>query len=133
MLYVAIGDRNWGEKAQEPSSHLGKIVRMRDDGSVPRDNPFVDDDAYRPEIFTLGHRNPPGFTIHPVTGELWSTEFGPRGGDELNRIEAGKNYGWILVSHGAHYNGDPVVSGPSSWRAWSTPCCSGRRRSIPAT
>jgi glucose/arabinose dehydrogenase len=114
LLYIASGDRNWGEKAQEPSSHLGKIVRIRDDGKIPKDNPFVDEEAYRPEIYTLGHRNQTGLTVHPETGEVWSTEFGPRGGDELNRIEAGKNYGWILVTHGAHYNGDPVVRGADS-------------------
>jgi aldose sugar dehydrogenase len=111
MLYVTSGDRNWGEKAQEPSSHLGKIVRIGADGSVPRDNPFVGREGYLPEIYTLGHRNPTGLTVNPSTGEIWSTEFGPRGGDELNRIEAGKNYGWILVTHGAHYNGDPVARG----------------------
>jgi glucose/arabinose dehydrogenase len=111
MLYVTSGDRNWGEKAQDPSSHLGKIIRIRDDGAVPSDNPFVGREGYRPEIYTLGHRNPLGLTVHPMTGALWSTEFGPRGGDELNLIEAGKNYGWILVTHGAHYNNDPVVGG----------------------
>ncbi len=111
MLYVASGDRNWGEKAQDPASDLGKIVRLRDDGRIPKDNPFVGREGFRPEIYTLGHRNPTGLTVHPRTGELWSTEFGPRGGDELNRIEAGKNYGWILVTHGAHYNGDPVERG----------------------
>ena len=112
MLYITGGDRNWGEKAQEPSSHLGKIVRITDDGKVPRDNPFVGREGYKPEIYTLGHRNPLGLTVHPQTGALWSTEFGPRGGDELNLIEAGNNYGWILVTHGAHYNGDPVARGP---------------------
>lgn len=111
MLYVTSGDRNWGEKAQDPSSHLGKILRLRDDGHVPPDNPFVGRDGYRPEIYTLGHRNPLGLTVHPATGALWSTEFGPRGGDELNLIEAGKNYGWILVTHGTHYNDDPVARG----------------------
>ncbi len=111
MLYVASGDRNWGEKAQEPSSHLGKIVRIADDGKVPRDNPFASREGYLPEIYTLGHRNPTGLTVNPATGEIWSTEFGPRGGDELNRIEAGNNYGWILVTHGNHYNGDPVARG----------------------
>jgi glucose/arabinose dehydrogenase len=84
---------------------------LRDDGSIPRNNPFVGKDGFRPEIYTLGHRNPTGLTVHPATGEIWSTEFGPRGGDELNRIEAGKNYGWILATHGQHYNGDPVVRG----------------------
>jgi aldose sugar dehydrogenase len=114
MLYVASGDRNWGEKAQDPSSHFGKIIRIRDDGKVPRDNPFVGKEGYLPDIYTLGHRNPTGLTVNPANGELWSTEFGPRGGDELNRIEAGKNYGWILVTHGNHYNGDPVARGAES-------------------
>ena len=114
LLYITSGDRNWGEKAQDPSSHLGKIVRIRDDGTVPADNPFLGRDGYKPGLYTLGHRNPLGLTIHPVTGELWSTEFGPRGGDELNRIEAGKNYGWILVSEGAHYNEEPTALGASS-------------------
>jgi glucose/arabinose dehydrogenase len=111
FLYVTIGDRNWGEKAQDPSSHLGKIVRIRDDGTVPEDNPFVGREGYKPDLYTIGHRNPLGLTIHPRTGELWETEFGPRGGDELNRIEAGQNYGWILVTEGAHYNGDPTALG----------------------
>ncbi|HEU4617138.1 MAG TPA: PQQ-dependent sugar dehydrogenase [Gammaproteobacteria bacterium] len=111
MLYVTSGDRNFGEKAQDPSSYFGKILRIRDDGSVPKDNPFVGKAGYKPEIYTLGHRNPLGLTEHPVTHELWSTEFGPRGGDELNRIEAGKNYGWILVTHGAHYNGEATARG----------------------
>jgi glucose/arabinose dehydrogenase len=111
LLYVTSGDRNWGEKVQDPSSYLGKILRIRGDGTVPSDNPFVGKAGYKPEIYTLGHRNPLGLAIHPVTHELWSTEFGPRGGDELNRIEAGKNYGWILVTHGQHYNGDPVARG----------------------
>ena len=111
LLYVTSGDRNWGEKAQDPSSDLGKILRIRDDGSIPKDNPFVGKAGTRPEIYTLGHRNPTGLTVHPVTHEIWSTEFGPRGGDELNRIEAGANYGWIVVTHGQHYNGDPVVNG----------------------
>jgi glucose/arabinose dehydrogenase len=114
FLYVTIGDRNWGEKAQDPSSHLGKIVRIHDDGAVPDDNPFVGREGYKPDLYTIGHRNPLGLAIHPVTGELWETEFGPRGGDELNRIEAGKNYGWILVTEGAHYNGDPTVLGKNS-------------------
>jgi aldose sugar dehydrogenase len=113
-LYVTIGDRNWGERAQDPSSDLGKIVRLHDDGSIPDDNPFVNREGYRPELYTIGHRNPLGLTIHPVTQALWSTEFGPRGGDELNRIEAGKNYGWILVTEGEHYNNEPSVLGKNS-------------------
>jgi glucose/arabinose dehydrogenase len=111
FLYVTSGDRNWGEKAQNPSSHLGKILRLRDDGTIPDDNPFVGRPGYKPEIYTLGHRNPTGLTIRPATGELWSTEFGPRGGDEVNRIEAGKNYGWILVTEGTHYDNEPTALG----------------------
>ncbi|MBZ5579168.1 MAG: PQQ-dependent sugar dehydrogenase [Acidobacteriia bacterium] len=107
FLYVTIGDRNYGELAQDSSSNIGKIVRLRDDGTVPPDNPFVGESGYRPEIYTVGHRNPLGLTIHPVTGEIWETEFGPRGGDELNRIQGGKNYGWIKVTKGEHYNGEP--------------------------
>jgi glucose/arabinose dehydrogenase len=114
MLYVTLGDRNWGERAQDPTSHLGKIVRLNDDGSIPADNPYIGMDDYLPSLYSIGHRNPLGLTIHPQTGELWSTEFGPRGGDELNRIEAGKNYGWILVTEGAHYNDDPVALGNNS-------------------
>jgi len=114
FLYVTLGDRNYGEKSQDPASHIGKIVRLRDDGSVPPDNPFVGKEGYKPEIFSLGHRNPLGLTVHPVTGELWSTEFGPRGGDELNRIQAGKNYGWIVVTEGTHYNGVAAEKGKNN-------------------
>ncbi len=113
-LYVTVGDRNWGERAQDPSSHLGKVVRLHDDGSVPSDNPFVDRDGYLPELYTLGHRNPTGLTIHPRTREIWTTEFGPRGGDELNVLKAGANYGWILVTPGEHYDGTPQVLGTDS-------------------
>jgi glucose/arabinose dehydrogenase len=107
-LYVTSGDRNYGELVQDPSNDFGKILRLNADGSVPRDNPFIGKPGYRPEIYTLGHRNPLGLTIHPVTGALWESEFGPRGGDEVNLIEAGKNYGWIDVTQGAHYNGEPA-------------------------
>ncbi len=113
-LYVTLGDRNWGEMAQDPESHLGKIVRLNDDGSIPEDNPFVGRAGYKQDLYTIGHRNPLGLVFHRRTGQLWSTEFGPRGGDELNLIEAGKNYGWILVTEGEHYNGDPVVLGNNS-------------------
>jgi aldose sugar dehydrogenase len=121
FLYVTIGDRNWGEKAQDPSSHMGKLVRIHDDGTVPTDNPFVGKDGYKPDLYTIGHRNPLGLTIHPVTGELWSTEFGPRGGDELNRIAAGKNYGWILVTEGEHYNKQPAARGKNSVPGFEDP------------
>jgi glucose/arabinose dehydrogenase len=102
-LYITVGDRNYGEMAQDTSVDIGKIVRVKDDGTIPADNPFVGKAGYRPEIYSIGHRNPLGLTIDSVTGMIWSTEFGPRGGDELNRIEAGKNYGWILITNGTHY------------------------------
>ena len=114
LLYITSGDRNYPEKAQDTNSHIGKILRLRDDGSVPPDNPFVGKPGYKPEIYTLGHRNPLGLAFHPTTGELWSTEQGPQGGDELNLIQAGKNYGWPRVSLGRNYDGTVVGTGFSS-------------------
>ncbi len=107
-LYVTSGDRNYGEMSQLKATDIGKILRLNDDGSIPRDNPFVGKSEYLPEIWTVGHRNPLGLTVNPSTGALWETEFGPRGGDELNIIEKGKNYGWITVTQGFHYNGEPA-------------------------
>jgi glucose/arabinose dehydrogenase len=111
LLYVTLGDRNIPPKAQNPSSHVGKILRLRDDGTVPPDNPFVGKPGYKPEIYTLGHRNPLGLAINPLTNELWSTEQGPQGGDELNLIRAGRNYGWPRVSFGRNYDGTRVGEG----------------------
>jgi len=111
LLYVTLGDRNIPRMAQDPGSHIGKILRLRDDGSVPPDNPFIGKPGYLPEIYTLGHRNPLGLAFHPVTGELWSTEQGPQGGDELNIIQAGRNYGWPRVSLGRNYDGTRVGEG----------------------
>ena len=107
-LFVSSGDRNYGEMVQDPSNDFGKILRLNDDGSAPEDNPFAGQDGWEPEIWTLGHRNPTGMTIDPETGAIWSTEFGPRGGDETNRIERGANYGWIDVTQGFHYDGTPA-------------------------
>ncbi len=114
MLYITSGDRNNGEKTHDPASHNGKILRLRDDRTVPPDNPFVGRAGHKPEIYTLGHRNPLGLAVHPETGELWSTEQGPQGGDELNLIQAGKNYGWPRVSLGRNYNGTVVQQGFSA-------------------
>ncbi|HMB73035.1 MAG TPA: PQQ-dependent sugar dehydrogenase [Gammaproteobacteria bacterium] len=110
-LYVTIGDRNYGEMVQDAANHFGKIVRIHDDGSIPQDNPFFGLPDHHGDIYSTGHRNPLGLTIHPSTGALWESEFGPRGGDEVNVIEAGNNYGWMLVTHGEHYNDDPVELG----------------------
>ncbi|HEY1307113.1 MAG TPA: PQQ-dependent sugar dehydrogenase [Vicinamibacterales bacterium] len=111
LLYVSLGDRNIPKMAQDPGSHIGKILRIRDDGSVPPDNPFIGKPGYLPEIYTLGHRNPLGLAFHPTTNALWSTEEGPQGGDELNIIQAGKNYGWPRVSLGRNYDGTRVGEG----------------------
>jgi len=110
-LFITSGDRNYGELVQDPSNHIGKVLRINRDGSVPRDNPFVGRDGYAPEIWSTGHRNQTGLTIDSVTGTLWETEFGPRGGDEINRIERGANYGWPDVTQGYHYNAEPPAKG----------------------
>jgi aldose sugar dehydrogenase len=93
------------EKAQDLTSDLGKIVRLREDGSVPRDNPFVGQASVRPEIYTWGHRNPQGLIFDALSGRLYETEHGPRGGDELNIIVAGRNYGWPVITYGMDYSG----------------------------
>jgi glucose/arabinose dehydrogenase len=92
--------------AQNPASVYGKILRLNDDGSPAKDNPFVNKAGYRPEIYAMGIRNAMGLAFHPETGELWETEDGPQGGDELNIIQAGKNYGWPVISYGRAYSGD---------------------------
>ncbi len=94
--------------AQDLSSHAGKILRLNDDGTVPRDNPFVGREGAKPEIYSMGHRNPQGLAIHPQTGVLYATEHGMQGGDELNVIEAGANYGWPLISYGRLYEGPRI-------------------------
>ena len=101
--------------AQDPSAHGGKVLRLRDDGSVPDDNPFVGRAGYKPEIFSLGHRMQQGAAIHPETGVLWTSEHGPQGGDEVNVILAGRNYGWPEVSYGREYDGPPISERP--WQA----------------
>ena len=94
------------EQAQEPGSHAGKILRLNDDGTVPSDNPFVGKPGYQPEIYALGFRDPLGMIIHPQSGELWEVEHGPQGGDELNIVKAGRNYGWPVISYGRAYTGE---------------------------
>jgi glucose/arabinose dehydrogenase len=114
-VYMAIGDRQHRERAQDRSNHTGSIVRLHDDGRVPDDNPFVDTEDERnpprPEIWSYGHRNPQGLFVHPESGELWENEHGPRGGDELNLIEKGANYGWPEISFGLEYDGGPINKG----------------------
>ena len=103
-LFVALGDRfSRKEDAQRLDNHLGKIVRIEADGQVPADNPFVATPGAKPEIWSLGHRNVQGAALHPETGELWVSEHGPQGGDELNRVLPGRNYGWPLLTFGRNY------------------------------
>ena len=110
-----MGDRQHRDKVQDRSNHAGSIVRLHDDGRVPEDNPFigVEDERNppRPELWTYGHRNPQGLYVHPETGELWENEHGPRGGDELNLIKKGANYGWPEISFGFEYDGGPIGKG----------------------
>ncbi|MFP4281542.1 MAG: PQQ-dependent sugar dehydrogenase [Opitutales bacterium] len=108
-LFFAIGDRGRQDEAQDLSRVNGKVHRIHDDGRVPADNPFVDREDAFPSIWTYGNRNIQGLDLHPTTGELWATEHGPRGGDELNLIEAGLNYGWPVITHGMNYDGTPIT------------------------
>jgi len=109
-LFLSLGDRQVppegnleAHPAQDLSNHHGKIVRLHDDGRVPADNPFVNRAGARPEIWSYGHRNVQGLAIHPETGDLWADEHGPQGGDELNLIQPGKNYGWPVIGYGVNY------------------------------
>ncbi len=125
MLYISVGDRDGTTasdvssarpQAQKLNSHIGKILRVRDDGTAPPDNPFVKTPGALPEIWSYGHRNVYGMAWDPKTGQMWATEFGPAGGDEINRILPGHNYGWPLVSLGRHYSGSLVSDQP-----WARP------------
>ena len=114
-LVLSIGERSDLEtrpRAQDLKSTLGKLVRITKDGKPAADNPFIGDSNVLPEIYSYGHRNPQGLAIHPETGDLWETEFGPRGGDELNLIVAGKNFGWPTITYGLEYSGKPVGNPP---------------------
>jgi glucose/arabinose dehydrogenase len=113
MLYVSNGASN-SDSAQDPGSNRGKIMRLRDDGTIPADNPFAGRAGYRPEIYSLGHRNTLGLILHPVTGALWNNENGPNGGDEINILLPGRNYGWPIASYGRTYEGPRVSEVP--WR-----------------
>jgi glucose/arabinose dehydrogenase len=108
-LFITVGERGQMQAAQDPSNHQGVTVRLHDDGRVPEDNPFVGRSDARPEIWTYGNRSPQGMAIHPETGELWQTEHGPRGGDELNILRPGRNYGWPVITYGINYNGQPIT------------------------
>ena len=126
-LFITLGERYYAdvrEQAQDLDSDIGKIVRIWPDGSIPKDNPFVNGgpqgDAY-PEVWSYGHRNVQGAAIEPKTGKLWADEHGPRGGDEINVIEPGHNYGWPLVSFGVNYDGSPVGDGKQHMKGVTDP------------
>jgi glucose/arabinose dehydrogenase len=108
LLFMSVGERNERTRAQDTTHHAGKILRLRDDGTVPPDNPFVGRQGFRPEIYSYGHRNPQSLAVHPDTGELWEAEHGPQGGDELNLIKPGLNYGWPVATHGREYTGEYI-------------------------
>ncbi len=109
-LFFGIGDRGQKALAQDLSRPNGKMFRIHDDGRIPKDNPFVDTKKALPEIWSYGHRNPQGMAKHPQTGQLWASEHGPRGGDEINLVEPGVNYGWPVITYGMNYDGTPITS-----------------------
>ena len=110
-LFFGIGDRGQRDPALDSENSRGNIFRLNPDGSIPDDNPFVGQDGYRPEIFAYGVRNPQGMALHPQTGQLWEHEHGPHGGDEINLIEAGNNYGWPAITYGDEYSDQSPIGG----------------------
>jgi len=108
-LYISTGDRGQMHNSQDLGNHSGKVIRLHDDGTIPTDNPFVNQTGALPEIYTYGNRNVQGMTIHPETREVWSHEHGPRGGDEINIMRSGNNYGWPEITYGINYNGTIIT------------------------
>jgi glucose/arabinose dehydrogenase len=113
-LYLTLGERGEKERAQKPDDHCGSVIRLFDDGRVPPDNPFVGKAGWKPEKYDLGHRNQQGAALNPATGQLWTHEHGPQGGDEINIIRPGRNYGWPVITYGVNYGiGTRIGEGPS--------------------
>ena len=111
-LYITLGDRGERERAQRPDDHAGSVIRLHDDGRIPADNPFVNREGWKPEKFTLGNRNIQGAALNPRSGEVWAHEHGPQGGDEINVIRSGINYGWPVITYGVNYViGTPIGEG----------------------
>jgi glucose/arabinose dehydrogenase len=108
-LYFSIGDRGAGDDAQNTAKPNGKVHRIQTDGKIPNNNPFIKTVEALPSIYSFGHRNPQGLAVHPQTGQVWATEHGPLGGDELNLIKPGLNYGWPVISYGINYNGEIIT------------------------
>lgn len=103
-LFITLGERAERERAQDIGDHAGSLIRINKDGSIPKDNPFVNNADARPEIYTYGNRNMQGIALHPETGDVWTVEHGPQGGDELNLMKPGVNYGWPVITYGVNYN-----------------------------
>jgi glucose/arabinose dehydrogenase len=121
-LFLTIGERySLRDSAQLLGNHLGKVIRIHDDGRVPADNPFFGKAGARPEVWSYGHRNPQGLAFHPETGELWEGEHGPKGGDELNLIRPGLNYGWPVITYGVEYSGATIGDGITSKEGMEQP------------
>lgn len=120
LMVSGAGDSQTGD-AQDMHVTIGKTLRLNRDGSAPNDNPWSDDPSVAPGIYTIGHRDLSGFANHPATGDLWATEHGPRGGDELNVIRAGANYGWKVISYGTEYTGAPIGYGLTAMRGMEQP------------
>jgi aldose sugar dehydrogenase len=116
MLYMTIGERGDRVRSQNTNIHGGKVLRLKEDGTAPPDNPFVGKAEHKPEIYSYGHRNPQGLAFHPDTGVLWATEHGPQGGDELNNVQAGKNYGWPVASYGREYGPNGAIVSEHPWK-----------------
>jgi len=112
-LYITFGEHGDSDRAQDLSDLAGSVIRITDDGRAPSDNPFIDRPEARPEIYTYGNRNPQGLTLHPETGQIWEVEHGPKGGDEINLLTPGTNYGWPVISYGISREGTPVGIGTS--------------------
>ncbi|MCB1841717.1 MAG: PQQ-dependent sugar dehydrogenase [Halioglobus sp.] len=110
-LFVTVGDRRQRDLAQDLGTHMGKVLRLREDGGVPDDNPFVGSPGALPEIYSYGHRNPQGIAIDRASGHLWVAEHGPQGGDEINRLTPGTNYGWPVITYGEEYGGGKIGEG----------------------
>lgn len=110
-LFITVGDRRNRHEAQALTGHMGKVIRLHDDGRVPDSNPFAGQTGARAEIYSYGHRNPQGLALHPETSELWEHEHGPRGGDEVNVIYPGRNYGWPVITYGKEYIGGRIGEG----------------------
>lgn len=120
-LYLTLGDRGEQELAQDTSNHAGGVVRLKDDGNIPETNPFKNKGGAAPELFSYGHRNVQGIALNPSNGQVWTHEHGPQGGDEINILKAGANYGWPIISYGEQYGGGPIGEGKTKQTGMEQP------------